>query len=96
MFNVLSIYIPILLYKTLHANHSAQKQLVTLTRNLNTVLLLCAMLAGHIAVSEDTTIKSKEVDLEIFTEKENKGDEGISEEADDCESHILKILVEYV
>ena len=40
-------------------------------------------------------IKSKEVDLEIFTEKENKGDEGISEEADDCESHILKILVEY-
>ena len=92
MFNVLSIYIPILLYKTLHANHSAQKQLVTLTRNLNTVLLLCAMLAGHIAVSEDTTIKSKEVDLEIITEniKENKGDEEISEEADDCESHFLK------
>ena len=63
---------------------------------MNTVLiLLCVMLAGHLVVSQESTIQSKVVELEIFTEniKENKGE--ISEEADDCESHILKRLVEY-
>ena len=98
MFNILSIYNPILMYKTRNTNHSSQKQVVTRTRNMNTVLLLVfVMLAGHLVLSEETTIKSKEVDLEIITEniKENKGDEEISEEADDCESHILKRLGEY-
>ena len=65
---------------------------------MNTVLLLlCVMLEGHLVLSEETTIKSNEVDLEIYTKniKENKGDEDISEEADDCENHILKRLGEY-
>ena len=64
---------------------------------MNTVLLVCVMLAEHLVFCEETTVNSKEVDLDIFTEniKENKGDEEISEEADDCESHILKRLFEY-
>ena len=96
MFNILSIYNPILMYKTRYTNHSSQKQVVTRTRNMNIVLLVCVMMVGNLVVCEETTIKSKEVDLEIFTEniKENKEDEEV-EEADDCESHILKRLGEY-
>ena len=94
MFNILPIYHPILKYKTWPANHSSQKQVVTRTRNMNIVLLVCVMMAGNLVLSDKTTIKSKEVDLEIFPEniKENKGDAEIFVEADDCESHILKRL----
>ena len=40
---------------------------------MNIVLLVCVMMVGNLVVCEETTIKSKEVDLEFFTEniKEN-------------------------
>ena len=98
MFYKLPIYNPILKYKTWYVNQCKHKQVIYLTRNMNTVLiLLCVILAGHLVVSQESNIQSKLVDREISTDnvKENKGDEEISEEADDCESHILKRLVEY-
>ena len=52
------------------------------------------MMVGNLVVCKETTIKSKEVDLEIITENIKENEE-ISEEADDCESHILKRLGEY-
>ena len=46
----------------------------------------------HLAVEFDQLDVCKFI---IENIKENKGDEEISEEADDCESHILKRLLEY-
>ena len=60
MFNKLPIYNPILKYKTWYVNQCKHKQVIILTRNMNTVLiLLCVMLAGHLVVSQESTIQSK-------------------------------------
>ena len=55
------------------------------------------MLARHAVLSQETSTASREVGQEIFTEnvKKNNGDEMVSEEADDCKTHILKRLGDY-
>ena len=60
MFYKLPIYNPIMKYKTWYVNQCKRNQVISLTRSMNTVLiLLCVMLAGHLVVSQESTIQSK-------------------------------------